>query len=125
MRKISLDPRMNRIELPADEQVVITDIKDSWITFEVFHQKKTGAQHIHAGIVHAPNEEMAMVFAKEQYSRRGTTTSLWVVKSAEILATDPEDADIFASTPEKMHREAGMYKTREKIEKFNAEKSGN
>ncbi|MGZ5304463.1 MAG: 1,2-phenylacetyl-CoA epoxidase subunit PaaB [Bacteroidia bacterium] len=121
MKEISLDPRMNRIDLPEESHTTILDAKDSWITYEVFHQKKSGTQHTHAGIVHAPNAEMAMVFAKEQFARRGQTSGLWVVKSSEILSTTSEDAEIFATTPEKLHREASAYKSRDKIEKYRAE----
>jgi ring-1,2-phenylacetyl-CoA epoxidase subunit PaaB len=121
MKEISLDPRMNRIDLPEESHETVLNEKDSWHTYEVFHQKKSGTQHAHAGIVHAPNAEMAMVFAKEQFGRRGQTTSLWVVNSSEIMATSQEDADIFATTPEKLHREASAYKSRDKIEKYRAE----
>jgi ring-1,2-phenylacetyl-CoA epoxidase subunit PaaB len=121
MKNISLDPRVNRLDLPAQDHTTIVPEKEGWITFEVFHQKKTGAQHSHAGIVHAPNPEMAMVFAKEQFGRRGQTAGLWVVKSSEIYSTTPEDAEVFATTPEKMHREAAIYKSRDKIEKYRQE----
>jgi ring-1,2-phenylacetyl-CoA epoxidase subunit PaaB len=122
MKEISLDPRMNRIDLPEEEHVTTLDEKDNWPTYEVFHQKKRGAQHQHVGIVHAPNPEMAMVFAKEQYSRRGQTANLWVVKSSDVLATSYDDEDIFETTPEKQYREAAAYKLRDKIEKFREER---
>lgn len=109
------------MKLPEETHQVNLDAKDSWITYEVFHQKKSGTQHSHAGIVHAPNAEMAMVLAKEQYARRGQTNSLWVVKSSEIFTTSAEDADIFETTPEKLHREASLYKSRDKIEKYKQE----
>lgn len=121
MKNISLDPRVNRVELPEESHTTVLAEQDNWITWEVFHQKKTGAQHSHAGIVHAPNAEMAMVFAKEQFGRRGQTTGLWVVKSSEIYSTTEEDAEVFATTPEKLHREASAYKLRDKIEKFRQE----
>ena len=121
MKQISLDPRMNRVNLPDESHTTVLEASDSFVTYEVFHQKKRGAQHTHVGIVHAPNPEMALVFAKEQFGRRGQTTNLWVVKSSEILATDYDDADIFDTTPEKQHREAAMYKTRDKIEKYQNE----
>lgn len=121
MKYVSLDPRFNRAELPDENQSVNLDEKDSWQTYEVFSQKKRGAQHQHVGILHAPNPEMAMVFAKEQFARRGQTVNLWVVKSSDVMATDYEDADIFETTPEKLHREAAAYKLRDKIEKFKEE----
>lgn len=112
----SLDPRVNRINL--DENHDPKPNLDQWETFEVFHQKKRGDQHIHVGIVHAPNAEMAMVMAKEAYGRRGQTANLWVVRTKDVFAGSYDDADMYATTPEKMYREAGGYKVMDKINKF-------
>lgn len=124
MKIISLDPRVNRIELkdPAEMKPVVKG--NFWATFEVFHQKKRGQQHIHTGIVHAPNPEMAMVFAKEQFARRGECTNLWVVKSSEIYASSYEDSDIFESTPDKIHRDPGTYKVKDRLKEFKSKKNG-
>ena len=124
MNTISLDPRLNRITLPDEAHVTTIDKMDSWITYEVFCQKKRGTQHVHAGIVHAPSNEMAILFAKEQFARRGQTANIWVVKSSEVIATDYEDDDIFDTTPEKVYRDASAYKLRDKIEKFKEEHHG-
>jgi ring-1,2-phenylacetyl-CoA epoxidase subunit PaaB len=121
MKEISLDPRVNRMELPADEQTTTIENGENWPTYEVFTQKKRGAQHTHAGIIHAPNPEMAIVLAKEQFARRGQTVNIWIVPSSQVLATAYEDADIFETTPEKIHREAAGYKIRDKIEKYKEE----
>jgi ring-1,2-phenylacetyl-CoA epoxidase subunit PaaB len=118
---VSLDPRVNRMELQKDSEGVEIKPSEEWNTFEVFHQKKKGQQHTHVGIVHAPNPEMAIVLAKESFGRRGMTTNIWVVKSAEIYTTSYEDSDIFETTPEKLHREAAAYKTRDKIEQYREE----
>jgi len=120
MKEVSLDPRVNRINLPEEtqegEQVV--GEQDYGITYEVFIQKKKGAQHTHAGIVHAPDSQTALVFAKEQFTRRGEAINIWVVKSSEILATSYNDTDIFESAPSKVHREPGTYKVKEKVKEF-------
>lgn len=119
MKIISLDPRVSRMtDLPEAEETVEVEHPEGWITYEVFHQKKRGTQHTHVGIVHAPNAEMAIVFAKESFARRGATTNLWVVKSEDVTALDYDDSDIFDTTPEKAYREAGFYKTRDKIEQL-------
>ena len=76
---------------------------------------------MHVGIVHAPNAEMAMLFAKEQYGRRGVSVNLWVVRTGDVSATDYDDADMF-EVSDKMYREAGGYKVMEKINKY---KKGN
>lgn len=123
MKVVSLDPRVNRMELPPENHETIIGSNESWETFEVFTQKKKGTQHIHGGIVHAPNAEMAIVFAKEQFARRGQTVNIWVVPSSEVTATSYEDSDIFDTIPEKIYREAAAYKTRDKIEKFKKEQN--
>lgn len=115
----SLDPRMNRIAL--NDAPVELPALDNWETWEVFHQKKRGDQHIHVGIVHAPNSDMALVMAKEAFGRRGQTANLWVVRSAQVFATKYEDADMFETTPEKQYREAGGYKVMEKINQYKKE----
>ncbi|MBL7992518.1 MAG: 1,2-phenylacetyl-CoA epoxidase subunit B [Candidatus Kapabacteria bacterium] len=93
-------------------------------TYEVFHQAKTGARHIHVGSVHAPSAEMAYLFAKEQFGRRMTTTSLWVTRTTDIFTTN-EDAELYttASAPEKEYRNATIWKVRDKIDRFKKEHS--
>jgi len=112
---------MGRIAL-IEDAVELPEM-DNWETWEVFHQKKRGDQHIHVGIVHAPNADMALVMAKEAFGRRGITANLWVVKSSNIVATPYEDMDMFETTPEKQYREAGGYKVMDKINKYKKEHS--
>ncbi len=125
MKELSIDPRVNRMNLPEEtqkgEQVV--DQQDYGVTYEVFIQKKKGTQHSHAGIVHAPDAETALVFAKEQFTRRGEAINVWVVKSSEVLATSYDDADIFEPAPDKVHREPGTYKVKEKIKQYKEQKA--
>lgn len=116
MSNSSLDPRVNRINL--EEEHGPKAPLDQWETFEVFHQKKRGEQHVHVGIVHAPNPDMAIVMAKEAYGRRGLTANLWVVRTRDVFAGSYEDSDMFSTTPEKMYREAGGYKVMEKINQY-------
>lgn len=112
----SLDPRINRIDVPDDIPAV--QEHECWQTYEVFHQEKRGRQHVHVGSVHAPNAQMALLFAKEQFARRKKCASLWVVKTADVFATNPQDEDMFETAPEKIYREAGGYKVTEKIAKY-------
>jgi len=114
----SLDPRITRAEIELTNTIAPLEENDQWETYEVFHQKKRGDQHMHVGIVHAANPEMALLFAKEQYGRRGQSVNIWVVKTREVYTTDYEDSDIFDTVPEKMFREAGGYKVMEKINKY-------
>lgn len=114
---VSLDPRISRAKINYDG-IQPLDNLDQFQTYEVFHQGKRGAQHIHVGIVHAPNPEMALMYAKEQYSRRGVTTNLWVVPSNAVFATEYLDSDIFETTPEKIHRDPGTYKVMDRIQAY-------
>lgn len=82
-----------------------------WPVFEVFHQSARGEAHIHVGSVHAPDAEMALLLAKEQFARRQSCVNLWVVPVEAISATRYEDADIFEHVSDKSYRESWGYKT--------------
>ncbi len=84
----SHDPRMNRLGLPdAPTAPAAKGALDQFGTYEVFHQKKEGAPFVYVGPVHAPEADVAFLFAKEQYSRRFACTGLWVVPTAAITVT--------------------------------------
>ena len=123
MKTKSFDPRVGRMDLPSneDDNDEILETQENWETYEVFHQKKRGEQHIHVGIVHAASPEMAIILAKEQYSRRRQTSNLWVVKSSNVYATDYEDMDIFETSPGKTYREASDYYCMDRIRKYQKE----
>ncbi|MBI4717480.1 MAG: 1,2-phenylacetyl-CoA epoxidase subunit B [Planctomycetes bacterium] len=82
-----------------------------WKVFEVFHQQARGEPHVHVGSVHAPDAEMALVLAKEQYARRQACVNLWVVPAEAIMATSYQDDDIFDKATDKSYRESWGYKT--------------
>ncbi|MBX2904128.1 MAG: hypothetical protein KF872_11300 [Chitinophagales bacterium] len=119
--KTSLDPRVQRLHLSNPSE--LTPTNSHLVTWEVFHQEKKGKQPIHVGIVHASSPELALVYAKEQYARRGKTTNLWVVKTSDVFTYAPEDEEVFDSTQEKQYREAAYYKVRDKIEAFQKNKT--
>ncbi len=113
----SLDPRIDRAKLTHDAIEPLKEM-DQFQTFEVFHQTKRGQQHVHVGVVHAPNADMAILYAKEQYARRGETANIWVVSSEHVSATDYFDQDIFETTPEKFHRDPASYKVMDRIKAY-------
>jgi len=86
-----------------------------WEIYEVFHQKARGEHHLHVGSVHAADAEMALVLAKEQYARRMACVNLWVVRAADIHASDYADSDMFAHATDKSYREAFGYKVVKKM----------
>lgn len=90
----SLDPRVNRLNLPDqfESPMAAKGELDQFETYQAFIQTKEGKAFEHAGIVHAPNEEMAFLFAKEQFSRRGMfCNALCVVKTELIKVSDFTD----------------------------------
>lgn len=85
----SLDPRVTRLNLPEGEMPPAEPKQelDQFETYEAFHQKKEGTAHTYVGPVHAPNEDVAFLFAKEQYSRRFPCVGLWIVRTENIMVT--------------------------------------
>ena len=114
---VSLDPRITRAQIDHDPIEPLKEL-DQFETYEVFHQLKRGGQHQHVGIVHAPNPEMALLYAKEQYARRGATVNLWVVPTKYVFASSYFDSDIFETTPEKFHRDPATYKVMDRIKAY-------
>lgn len=80
----SLDPRLNRLGLEEDQSEVKKKDLDQFETYEVFMQLKETQPLNHAGIVHAPDLEMAFVLAKEQFSRRLMCSGLAVVRTDNV-----------------------------------------
>lgn len=70
--ELSLDPRINRLTFSETEKPVSeTETSLQLPDYEVFQQLKPGKPWESVGGIHAPSLEMAIIFAKEQYSRRG------------------------------------------------------
>ncbi|MEM0995475.1 MAG: phenylacetic acid degradation protein [Bacteroidota bacterium] len=119
----SHDPRIRRADVPSAEEYTVKETLDQWGTFEVFHQKSRGDHHSHVGCVHAPNPEIALLFAKEQYARRMKCVNLWVVRTADITASSYEDAEMFEPATDKSYREAFGYKNKHLIKKYKEEQA--
>jgi ring-1,2-phenylacetyl-CoA epoxidase subunit PaaB len=114
----SLDPRIRRADLEASPASSGLAQNEEWETFAVFHQDKRGAAHEFVGIVHAPDPELALLFAKEQFGRRKKTVNLWAVRSTDIFTFQHEDDDMFSTIPDKNYREASGYPVRKRINKY-------
>jgi ring-1,2-phenylacetyl-CoA epoxidase subunit PaaB len=76
--------------------------------FEVFRQETPGDYHRHVGNVHAPDRDMAKLFAQVQHGRRMQTNSLWVVPREEVSEVDDDDAT-FGGRTDKAYRWAMTY----------------
>ncbi len=92
----SLDPRVNRLGLPDNFDSPLGKVSmDQFETYEAFVMTKPGKPFEHVGIVHAPNEEMAWLFSKEQYTRRGMVChGLAVIKTENIKVSSITDNNV-------------------------------
>ncbi len=117
----SLDPRVNRLDLENTADAEVVQPNQCWEAFEVFVQQKQGGQHIHEGSLHAADYDMALVFAKEQFGRRGRIFNIWVVKSSHVYALAQNSEDMFANNREKKYRNSNGFKVSDKITQFKQE----
>jgi ring-1,2-phenylacetyl-CoA epoxidase subunit PaaB len=82
----------------------------AWPLWEVFVRPRRGLAHAHVGSLHAADAEMALRMARDLYTRRGEGVSIWVVPTAEVVASSPGEADpFFAPALDKAYRHPSFY----------------
>ena len=80
---------------------------DLW---EVFVRPRRGLAHVHAGSIHAADAEMALRNARDVFTRRQEGVSIWVVPSAAVSATSPDEQDsFFDPAADKAYRHPTFY----------------
>ncbi|WP_330318639.1 1,2-phenylacetyl-CoA epoxidase subunit B [Streptomyces platensis] len=78
--------------------------------WEVFIRPRRGLAHQHVGSVHGADADMALANARDLYTRRGETVSLWVVRSDAVRASSPDEKDpLFAGASGKPYRYPEYY----------------
>ena len=78
--------------------------------WEVFIRPRTGLAHKHVGSIHAADARLALDAARDVYTRRGEGTSIWVVPSSSIVASDPgAAAETFDPAEDKVYRHPTFY----------------
>ena len=78
--------------------------------WEVFIRPRNGLSHKHVGSVHAADEVLAVQAARDVYTRRSEGTSIWVVRSEQIVASDPGSAEEnFDPAGDKVYRHPTFY----------------
>ncbi|MDB4169627.1 1,2-phenylacetyl-CoA epoxidase subunit B [Planktomarina sp.] len=78
--------------------------------WEVFIRPRNGLAHRHCGSLHAADAEMALQAARDVYTRRGEGLSVWVIPSAQIVASDPQDRNVlFDPADDKIYRHPSFY----------------
>jgi ring-1,2-phenylacetyl-CoA epoxidase subunit PaaB len=110
MRQWHFDPYHQRIDEALEATQTPPAADTEWPIWEVFQQARRGEHHQHVGSVHAPNAEMALLLAKENFVRRGPCANLWVAPASAIYATTYDDADLFERTTDKSYRETVGYR---------------
>ena len=86
-------------------------MKNNWPLWEVFIRSKNGLEHKHCGSLHASDAEMALVNARDVYTRRMEGVSIWVVESKNITATNPDNnGELFEPAQDKVNRHPTFYK---------------
>ena len=81
-----------------------------WPLYEVFIRSKGGLDHKHVGSVHAADAAMAIEHARDVYTRRMEGVSVWVARSSDITASDPQEAgSLFDPARDKVYRHPTFY----------------
>ena len=84
--------------------------KTEWPLWEVFIRSKQGLDHKHVGSIHAADAEMAILNARDVYTRRMEGVSIWVVESIQIHASNPDEAtSFFEPANDKVYRHPTFY----------------
>lgn len=88
-----------------------------WPLYEVFIRAKSGLSHRHAGSLHASDDQMALDYARDTYTRRMEGVSIWVVRSDSIVASDPaETSAFFEPAEDKVYRHPTFYEIPDGVE---------
>ncbi len=94
----------------------MSDDRQNWPLFEVFIRGRAGLEHKHVGSLHAADSKMALEHARDLYTRRMEGVSLWVVRSKDITASDPDDADaLFEPAKDKIYRHPTFYEIPDEV----------
>lgn len=81
-----------------------------WPLWEVFVRSKQGLEHKHCGSLHASDSAHALQMARDVYTRRQEGVSIWVVPSASISASEPNDkSEFFDPASDKVYRHPTFY----------------
>ena len=92
-------------------------VEKEWPLYEVFVRGKRGLNHVHVGSLHAADDRMALLHARDVYTRRQEGVSLWVVPAAAITASSPEEKDAFFDpAADKIYRHPTFYEIPEGVE---------
>lgn len=81
--------------------------------YEVFRREKAGEAMLHAGSVSAESPELALLYARELFGRRGESQALWVAPRSAFSLLD--DDDMLQPAIERPYRTVEGYRMRDKL----------
>jgi len=88
----------------------MSESPQDWPLYEIFIRAKSGLDHKHVGSLHATDSRMAIEHARDLYTRRQEGVSIWAVRSSDIVASDPAEADaLFEPARDKVYRHPTFY----------------
>jgi ring-1,2-phenylacetyl-CoA epoxidase subunit PaaB len=92
-------------------------VSSDWPLWEVFIRPRRGLAHAHVGSLRAPDARIALHNARDVYTRRNEGVSIWVVPSADITASSPDEKDqLFDPAADKVYRHPTFYAVPEGVE---------
>jgi len=86
-----------------------TEAKKDFDIYEVFSQKNVTSSFVHQFSLLAPNKEVALTMARENFLRREPCFNLWVVKRDDIYGLSPEERPFLERLDNKSYRETKGY----------------
>ncbi len=81
--------------------------------FEVFRREREGAPMVYAGSVTAAGADLALLYARSIYGRRGESCELWVAPRSAFAVLD--DPDLLHPVLDRSYRLVDGYRMREKL----------
>lgn len=111
-----------RANVPASSGDLETAGSGDLRAYEVFVQVERGKPHCHCGSLEAPDDAMALYYAREHYGRDQQCVQVWVVPRAAVLRTD-YDKDLVFRLTDQSYRFAKGYDVRSKWQKFRDKKA--
>jgi ring-1,2-phenylacetyl-CoA epoxidase subunit PaaB len=88
-------------------------------TYEVFLKKAGKDEFRHAGALDAPDDELAVLLARECYCRRGEGDELWLVDRADLVVTPPELLEVNQDKPHR-HNDGARVAARRRAQRERA-----
>ena len=94
----------------------MSESQKDWPLYEIFIRAKSGLDHKHVGSLHATDAGMALEHARDLYTRRQEGVSIWAVRSTDIVASDPAEADaLFEPARDKVYRHPTFYEIPDEV----------